>query len=150
MTGLSTKQFVKEMMVIMPVLLRNMHKIQSDAVMRGHITVPQFLALDMIMRRGSLKMSSIARELKVSTPAATGIVERMHALGMVARRYDRLDRRVILIAITPKGKKVVQTLHKERGRMIGKLFGCLTAAERASYLKILTKVHNVASKKDRS
>jgi len=147
MKGISTERFVKEMMVVMPVLLRSMHKVQSDAVMRGHITVPQFLVLDSIARRGPLKMSGIAKELGVSTPAATGLVDRMHGLGLVARRYDPKDRRVIRIAATAKGRKTVRTLHAERGRMIGRLFGRLTASERASYLKIIKKVHDVAVKK---
>ncbi len=150
MAGLSTKAFVKEAMVIMPALLRSMHKVQSDAVMRGHITVPQFLVLDLVGRRGPLKMCVLARDLNVSTPAATGLVERMHALGMVARRTDPKDRRVILVAVTPKGKRVVRTLHAERGRMIGRLFGRLDAADRAAYLKILKKVYDVAVKSGRS
>ncbi len=150
MVGISTKSFVKEMMGIMPVLLRSMHKVQSDAVMRGHLTVPQFLALDVVVRRGSLKMSEIAKELGVSTPAATGIVERMHELRMVTRRSDPRDRRVIRIAATAKGRKIVRTLLAERGRMFSRLFGRLTASERAAYLKIIKKVHHVAVKSDRS
>ena len=149
MAGISTKSFVKEMMVIMPGFLRGMHRVQADAVMRGNITVPQFLVLDLIENRGPLKMSEIAKELKVSTPAATGIVERMHILGMVARRYDPKDRRVIRIAVTAKGSGIVRNLRSERSRMIGKFFGRLTAGERASYLKILRKVHD-AIKKARS
>ncbi len=154
MAGIATKSFVEEMMVIMPVLIRQMHTLQADAVMRGHITVPQFLVLDSIVNRGPLKMSGIAAELRVSTPAATGIVERMHMLGMVVRRYDPKDRRVIRIAVTPKGKKIVRTLRSDRGRMIGELFGRLSARERASYLKILKKilkkVHDGITKQGRS
>ena len=140
MAGISTRSFVKEMMGIMPVLIRGMHRVQTDAIMRGNVTVPQFLVLGLIENRGPLKMSEIAKELRVSTPAATGIVERMHMLGMVARRYDPKDRRVIRIAATAKGNRIVRTLRSERSRMIGKLFGRLTARERASYLKILRKV----------
>ncbi len=154
MAGIATKSFVQEMMVVMPALVRGMHRLQMDAVMCGHITVPQFLVLDSIVNRGPLKMSGIAAELRVSTAAATGIVERLHVLGMVTRRYDPKDRRVIRIAVTPKGRKIVKTLCSERSRMIGRLFGRLTAGERASYLKIvkkiLKKVHDGIGKKDHS
>ncbi|MGE5280383.1 MAG: MarR family winged helix-turn-helix transcriptional regulator [Deltaproteobacteria bacterium] len=148
MSGLSTQQFTKEAMVIMPALLRSMHKIQSDAVMRGHITVPQFLVLEFVIRRGELKMGDVARELRVSTPAATGLVNRMHRLGMVARRYDPKDRRIIRIVATPKGRRMVHTLFAERRRMIARLFGRLTPMDRAAYLKILKKVYDVAVKSD--
>ena len=150
MAGISTKAFVRQMRELMPVFLRGMLKMQSDAVTRGHMTVPQFLALGAVVRRGPLKMGDLAAELGVSTPAATGIVERLHAMGMVSRGSDPKDRRVIRIAATARGQKTVRTLMVQRGRMIGKLFGPLSAAERAAYLKIVRKVSHVAAKSGRS
>jgi len=143
MHGLTTRRFVGEMMGILPSLIRGTLRQHADAITSGHITVPQFLVLEAVENRGPLKMSVLAEELRVSMPAATGLVDRLHALRVVERQYDPDDRRLILIAITPKGRRMVRTLRSKRARMIGSIFGRLTSQERADYIKILKRVQHV-------
>lgn len=139
--------FAKELVVLMPALMRGILKSQSDAITRGEITMPQYLILDLVDTRGVLMMTEIARSLNVSLPAASGMVDRLHALGDVRRCHDPKDRRIIKILLTSKGRRVVRKVRSQRLKAIEKTFGLLTEEERQSYLRIIKKVHHVLYKK---
>lgn len=139
----SISKFSQELTQIMPHLIRGLLRNQGDAVASGKITVPQYTLLSDIISKGSLKMKDIARDLGVSLPAATGIVSRLHGIGLLRRVFDPNDRRIIYIVVTPKGKKIVTQVATQRKKAIGLVFGKLTQRERDEYLKILRKVMKV-------
>lgn len=148
MKNLPSKEFAKELTVYLPLLMRGIFKRQSDEIARGKITMPQYLVLDLIETRGALKMSEIAFAMSVSLPAMTGIVDRLHLTGMVARSYDPKDRRLIRINLSAKGRKIVTKIRKQRQEVISEVFGQLSDEERQSYLKIIKKVVGVLYKKN--
>ncbi|HAJ57230.1 MAG TPA: hypothetical protein DCL35_05615 [Candidatus Omnitrophica bacterium] len=147
MSDLNLKSFSGEMIRIMPSVIRGMLKKQTDEIARGHITMPQYLVLDLIDKSGPLKMTQIAREMDASLPAMSGIVERLHILKMVERFYDRRDRRIVKIGLTVKGKKVVKKITHQREKMVESVFGRLTEKERQAYLKIFKKVRDILYEK---
>ncbi len=135
-------EFSKEVLNLMPYLVRGMFKKHKDQLGRGQISLPQFLSLDLIDTYGAVKMKDIARELNISLPAATGIIERLHHSGLVRRVANPFDRRVIKIVLTPKGKGVLENTRRVRRRAIEDVFSCLTENERRQYLGILRKLKN--------
>lgn len=138
--------FTREVLQLMPAIFRGMIKTQSDDIARGVITIPQFIVLDLLLARGPIKMSQIALEMGVSMPAATGLVERLHQIGMIERCYDKKDRRVIRIDVTVKGRRAVGRVRSQREKLIRRVFGKLNPGERKSYLSVLRKVHQVLYK----
>jgi DNA-binding MarR family transcriptional regulator len=137
--------FSDEVLRIMPSLMRNMDRKQSDALLKGQITIPQFLALDLIDRKGSLKMKEIAEFINVSLPAATGLVNRLFNHDLVKRETSSKDRRIIKILLSNKGKTLIHKVRIARKRDIEDIFGQLTDRERAEYLDILKKVMRILS-----
>jgi len=118
---------------------------QTDALAKGQITIPQFVALNFINGNGPVKMKDIAKDFKISLPAATGIVQRLFNSELVKRVDDKADRRVIRIVATPKGKKIVEQISAKRKELIESIFSKLTEEERQSYLHILRKLKNIIS-----
>jgi DNA-binding MarR family transcriptional regulator len=59
------------------------------------------------------RMSEIADWCKVSTAAATGMIDHMERNGHVTRSYSPHDRRSIFLSLTPKGKEIAGELLKE-------------------------------------
>lgn len=51
-----------------------------------------------------IRMSDISRELMISKPAATQMVDRLESRGLVERVRDEEDRRVVSIQPTPMGE----------------------------------------------
>lgn len=144
---MALKNFSREMTRIMPSVIRGMLKKQTDEIARGYITMPQYLVLDLIEKLGPLKMTRLAREMDVSLPAMSGIVDRLYILKMVERQYDPLDRRLVKITLTGKGDKAVKKITRQREKVIEAVFGRLTHKERQIYLNIFKKVQNILYEK---
>jgi DNA-binding MarR family transcriptional regulator len=122
-------------------------KNQADPFIKGKITFPQYIALEVLSETGGVKMKNIARMLHITLPATTGLIDRLVTLGMVKRVSDDNDRRVIFIMISPSGLKVVENVRSARKKIIEKMFSVLTDSERDTYLKIITKVRNTINEK---
>jgi MarR family transcriptional regulator, organic hydroperoxide resistance regulator len=146
MPGISITDFADQMEQIMPEIMRGFsHRMHND-IYKGKITLPQLLILDLLSRQGSSKMTDLAREMKVTTAASTGIVQRLVLLGYVQREFDQNDRRIIKISLSSKGNELLKKLNQQRRELITKIFGQITEHDRSEYLRILMKVKEVIGK----
>ncbi len=129
-------------------LVSSVIKLRTDALMQGKITFPQHIALEILSVEKSLKMKAVAKALRVSLPAATGLINRLVVMKMVERVYDTNDRRVIYIILTPKGKETLERIRKTRRKAIEEIFGVLSQEERQTYLGILRKIKRTFHEKN--
>ena len=67
-------------------------------------TMMEMLALLLPEERA---MGALARELRVTTAAMTGLADRAERLGLVSRRLVKVDRRVVMLGLTEAGQKLV-------------------------------------------
>ncbi len=123
MKKLSIEEFSKKVVEVLPQVIRGIMRRQSDALSRGKITAPQYLVLDLLEVRGPQTMSSLAKEISTSLPAMSGLVDRLHRMGLVKRRYGQKDRRTIKIDLKTEGRNVVKTIQAQRRKMFTKIFG---------------------------
>lgn len=131
-------------------LARAMLKKRSDALIQGIVTMPQYIALEFLITKDTVKMKDIAKYMHISFPAASGLVERLVSLGLVKRTSDKEDRRVVYIELTSKGKKIALTTMQARKHIIKDIFGCLTDAEKNTYLRIIRKIKKGLHEKSRN
>jgi DNA-binding MarR family transcriptional regulator len=85
------------------------------------VTPEQFGVLTQVMDRGSLSMSELAIARNVALNTATSLVDRLVAAGLVERRGDPSDRRVVRVAATARGRELVERLRRVRRAAIGRL-----------------------------
>jgi len=150
MANLALSEFADRMNKIMPQVIKEFARRQTNELYRGKITLPQFLILDSLDKKGECKMSELAQFMGVTTPAMTGIVNRLVKYAYTKRVFDPQDRRIIKIRLTPKGKELVKKINQERRKMIIDIFGKLSAVERENYLKTLMRVHNILTEEKES
>jgi len=141
--------FSRELSDFLPYLIRGMLRRYTGALGRGLISLPQFTSLDLINSHGSMKMKDIAGELNISLPAATGMIDRLHHMGLVKREFDLKDRRIVKIALTPKGKRILDNTKENRKKAIEDVFSELSAKERENYLNIVRKVISIMYKNEK-
>ena len=88
-------------------------------VMRAHceergkpyvITPPQWSALSLLLVQDGLTIGTMSQIRGVDAPTATGIITRLEQNGLVERRHDREDRRVVKVYLTDEGRDIVNTL----------------------------------------
>ena len=92
--------------------LRRFLAFSEAAVGTAGVTSQQYQALLAIKASAtdSLAIKELAAELLLAPNGAVQLVDRLEAQGLVARRSLETDHRVVLIALTPEGEKVVEAL----------------------------------------
>lgn len=76
------------------------------------ISPPHFFILVALNESGALPVSVIGRSAAISKPEMTRFTDKLGALGLVERKPDAEDRRVINLALTKKGKQVLAEVRK--------------------------------------
>jgi DNA-binding MarR family transcriptional regulator len=74
------------------------------------VTPPQWGALALLLVQDGMTIGIMSQKRGVDAPAATGIVTRLEQTGLVERRHDREDRRVVKVYLTEEGRDISQTL----------------------------------------
>jgi len=74
------------------------------------ITPPQWGALELLLAQDGMTIGAMSQKRGVDAPAATGIITRLEQMGLVERRHDREDRRVVKVYLTAEGRDISQTL----------------------------------------
>lgn len=98
-------------------LLRQVGRLQRRASQEWatiEMTMAQMKALFVLHHDGPAKVSDVAEALGVSAPSMTGTLERLVRQGLVERRHDPSDRRLVINALTPAGQTLVERLHQGR------------------------------------
>jgi DNA-binding MarR family transcriptional regulator len=94
------------------------------------ITLPRFDLLAQLDRApDGLTMGELSRRLMVSNGNVTGLIDRLVAEGLVARRPAPDDRRAQLVQLTPGGKKAFDAMTPAHQRWIHEMLGSLDRAE---------------------
>ena len=138
-------RFGQRMIALLPQMLRGFARRESNYLSRGKITLPQLGVLEYLSTREERPMNELARHLGVTRPAATGLVDRLIAQGLVSRQGDRSDRRVVRVNLTPKGRRVLDNIWSQKRRMLQQVFGRISPAGRAQYLATLERVVEILS-----
>ena len=148
MTGISIADFAQKMNRIMPEIMKGFARRQNNDVYKGKITLPQLLILELLSRQGASKMTDLAKFMKVTTAASTGIVQRLVLLGYVQREYDQSDRRIIRIKLSTKGAGLLKKINQQRTQSVTKIFGQISENDRGEYLRILMQVKDILDKEE--
>jgi DNA-binding MarR family transcriptional regulator len=99
-------------------LLKSWHR---HAISLVHVNVLTSLDIE-----GPLSMRRLAETMDVSNASATGIVDRMEKRGLVERRHDEADRRVVIVCPTEQGRQVFRDIDAHRRLFLGQVLARLT------------------------
>lgn len=142
----SLRQFCKRLNELLPTLTRAFTRRENELT-KGKITVPQFVILELLHRRGECIMTELAHYLSVTTSAVTGLIDRLIKLDLVNRKRDQGDRRIVKITLTKKGREAIEKILRQRQKMMADIFGSLSEKDREKYLEILEKVSRILTSK---
>ncbi|MCX5680879.1 MAG: MarR family transcriptional regulator [Candidatus Omnitrophica bacterium] len=140
---MNVEQFCARIMELMPQIMRGVTRHENNYLSQGKITLPQYSILRYLFNEGENAMSSVAEVLSVSKPSATGTIDRLIAQGLVSRRHDEKDRRIVWITITARGKKVVSDVLKQKQKTMVKIFGSLSSADRVRHLQLFEQIAKI-------
>ncbi|WP_392667439.1 MarR family winged helix-turn-helix transcriptional regulator [Streptomyces sp. LN785] len=118
----------------------------ADAAMRRHgLHVGQNYLLAMLWEQDGSTPGEVAATLNVTTPTVVKMADRMTAAGLLTRRRDDRDNRLVRLWLTDAGRALQKPVEAERRLIEEKVTADLTDTERESLLNALAKVHRAAS-----
>lgn len=102
--------------------------------LRGALSLVHLHVLTVLEADGPTAMSRLADALDVSVASATGIIDRMEQRGLVERRREPGDRRVVLVHATDAGAAIFEDVAQERRQHLRALLDRMTDAELEGFL----------------
>ncbi len=137
---LTLEAFADRLVQLGPRLMGTLVQYDRGYLARGLITLPQLWVLRQIASLGTCSMRALAQAQGVRGSTLTGQVDRLVALGLVRRFQDAGDRRTVLAAVTPKGRRILAAVRAERHKAILRVFRPLSVRDRTVYLDIFEKI----------
>jgi DNA-binding MarR family transcriptional regulator len=118
----------------------------SDAAMRRHgLHLGQNYLLAALWERDGSTPGEVAATVNVTTPTVVKMADRMTAAGLLTRRRDDRDNRLVRLWLTDAGRALQKPVEAERRLIEQRVTADLTAAERVCLFNALAKVHRSAS-----
>lgn len=121
--------------------MRHMRQWPGGALSLVHVNVLAVLDID-----GPMPMGGLAEALDVSQASATGIVDRMEQRGLVERRRIDDDRRVVRVALTDEGRRLIAGMAAERRDHLAAMLETLTDAELEGFLLGTRALHRARAR----
>ncbi len=109
-----------------------------------HCTFPQFDVLNQLERDG-LTFVELSRRLLVTAGNLTGIVDRLHAEGLVRRAVHPADRRAFRLTLTPKGRRLVRRAQGRHHRALTTLLAGVPDRDLRVLRRLLDRLRTSAS-----
>lgn len=112
---------------------------------RGALSLVHLNVVAVLEAEGALPMGRLAEMLDVSVASVTGIVSRMEQRGLVERRHDEDDRRVVLVLLTDAGASIFRDIEARRREGLGLLLERLTDEQLDGFLaaiRVLRAAHD--------
>jgi len=110
-----------------------------------HPLDPRYLTLRAI-EETPLPLSEIGRRLQRSTPNTSAIIERMAKDGLLRKRKDEKDRRIVLISITAKGRGNLEERNRKARGMVKRNLRLLTDREVDELRSSLGSINRIAAR----
>jgi DNA-binding MarR family transcriptional regulator len=106
------------------------------------LSFPQYNVLRVLeaSKKGQNKISDVGRIMLVPGANMTGLAKRMEKGGFIIRKSDPADERVTILEITPKGKRTLKNIEKEKDQWLELMLKSLADKEK---LNLLDKVKRI-------
>jgi DNA-binding MarR family transcriptional regulator len=95
-------------------------------------------------RSGPCRLTALAVSEGVTQPAMTQLIGRLAGSGLVERRADAADARVVYVQITAEGRDLVATRREARARRLSGLLAALSTADQRALAAALPAMRALA------
>ena len=96
---------------------------------KANLTPSQYALLNQLAVSGSVPMTHFSKQLHISKPAVTNLVDRLEKNKYLKRLSHPKDRRIYLLKLEPKGDKLVRKIQAYMLRILLKALGQFSGRE---------------------
>src|SRR5947208_16977036 len=80
------------------------------SIARFGLGTTEFGVLEVLYHKGELPVCDVQRRILVESSSTTYVVDKLVKRGLVRRRHSGTDRRMIILALTPAGRRLIETI----------------------------------------
>ncbi|AKV00382.1 Transcriptional regulator, MarR family [Labilithrix luteola] len=118
----------------------------EEGMQRHGLHLGQNVLLALLWERDGRTPGEIANAVNVATPTVVKMATRMAAAGLLTRRPDRTDNRLVRLWLTAAGRALQHPIETERRSLEEQVTADLTATERKHLMSALAKIERAASR----
>jgi DNA-binding MarR family transcriptional regulator len=106
------------------------------------LSFPQYNVLRVLeaSKNGQNKMSNVGRIMLVPGANITGLAKRLVKDGFIIKKSDESDERVTILEITPKGKKTLRNIEKEKDERLELMLKNLSENQKLELLDQIRRI----------
>jgi MarR family 2-MHQ and catechol resistance regulon transcriptional repressor len=109
------------------------------------LTISQFGILEVLLHVGPSCQGELASKLLRSGASMTSVVEGLEQRELVVRQRTAEDKRFVRVALTGKGRKLIEGLFPEHARKVARLFRVLSDREQEELRRLCRKLGTSAA-----
>jgi DNA-binding MarR family transcriptional regulator len=123
-------------------VLHLMRRIRHEDDSLG-LSAPRLSALSTVAFGAARTLGEMARMEQVTPPTMTRMVASLERDGLVRRKPDGKDKRVIWVEATPKGRRLIEAGRRARVEFLDRHLDALTAEDRAVLARASELMHSI-------
>jgi DNA-binding MarR family transcriptional regulator len=140
---------VEDLFSIPPLIIRGIRRRLVKTALANidvDISPLHFEIMKLLNEVGILHVAEIGERLHIARPQMTHLLNKLVDAGMIERRTDTADRRMINIVLTHKGKTMLEEHNSSIRNAIRETLSCLTEGELEDLSASLRKLRSIFSK----
>ena len=117
---------------------------RSLADVAEEVTLTQYRTLVVLASRGPQSLAGLADAVGVTPATATRMCDRLVRKDLIRRRTERDDRRQLRVALTVKGRSLVDAVTVRRRQEIGRIMSEIPVEQQAVLVQALGRLASAA------
>ncbi len=125
-----------------------MVRVRLDAALRAFgITSTQYMLLSLVSREGGLSSAELARRMSVTPQSMNESVTALEAKALIRRTEHRGNRRILHLALTPQGRRLLAACERSVDQVERELFGSLRVRSLDEFRAVMEEVVDVMAER---
>ena len=126
--------------LVMMKAMRSLRRYATAGIEETGLGLSDFGVLEVLLHKGPLPVNTIGPIVDLTPGSISIAVDRLFAKGLVSRVESTEDRRVRIIALTPRGKDLIVSAFRKHSGQMTRVFSELSAEELLALEVALKKV----------
>jgi DNA-binding MarR family transcriptional regulator len=139
--GEEIKEYVNQVIALLPDLAKAFRTDKPQEVLHMDISLPEIFVLGRLSSNEEPSMSELGRGISMDLSTLTRTVDKLVKKEFVVRKPDPEDRRVVRVAMTAKGRKIINRFEEQRKKHIESILHQMTSPEIRDLLNIFKTLH---------
>jgi len=139
--GKEIKEYVNQLIALLPDLAKAFRTDEPQEVLHMDISFPEIFVLRELSSKEEPTMSELGRSISMDLSTLTRTVDKLVRKEFVARKRDPEDRRMVRVALTAKGRKLISRFEEARKKHIESILRQMASQERRDLLHIFKTLH---------